>query len=379
MEINVQHPIYPSARLLRFPGNIPKRSTSADDFCQNQNNSPLQLSPNRRIHSANSVVNTASHLEFLNGPHKFFEPNQQQSFRESTKSNQQALVPFQSGSSGAFAFRLLKLDHRNEPLSNSRVSESVSHLHLPKTSDTSNNHFMETDITPPKLLRTELPRNIGTSSAQQMKIDRMYKAKLLRMEHELRYLKSKSRHDLSKSLPDLSMTGEVAALKMTISQLESEQIDTLRLALHFRDRFKQVSKENADLATRFLKISEMAESAEQKLAMAETARIKDLEEIELLKSRFAEALRDQEIQQQENLSRALSQSDERLETIKATLILAEKKAADSSARALHAESKLEDAMKKLYNFEMENKRIRDEKNRLEEEKKISVVTANFTS
>ncbi|VDN98730.1 unnamed protein product [Rodentolepis nana] len=175
------------------------------------------------------------------------------------------------------------------------------------------------------------------------------------------------------------MTGEIASLKMTISQLESEQIDTLRLALHFRDRFRQVYKENADLAKRFLKISEMSESAEQKLAMAENARIHDLEEIELLKSRFAEDLRNQEIQQRENLNRALNQCDERLETIKATLILAEKKAADSSARALHAESKLEDAMKRLYSLEMENKRLRDEKNRLEEEKKMSLLTANFTS
>lgn len=112
---------------------------------------------------------------------------------------------------------------------------------------------------------------------------------------------------------------------------------------------------------------------------AETARIRALEEIELLKSRFAEALRDQEIQQRENLNRTLNQSDARLETIKATLILAEKKAADSNVRAFHAESKVEEVMKKLFSFEMENRLLRDEINRLEEEKKISLVTANFTS
>ncbi|VUZ48891.1 unnamed protein product [Hymenolepis diminuta] len=192
-------------------------------------------------------------------------------------------------------------------------------------------------------------------------------------------LRSKSHHDLSRSLPDLSVTGEVSALKMTISQLESEQIDTLRLALHFRDRFKQVLKENADLASKFLEMSEIAELVKQRFAVAETARIHALEEIEILKSRFAEALRDQEIQQRENLNRALNQSDTRLETIKATLILAEKNAADSNVRAFYAESKLEEVMRQLNSSEVENRLLRDEINRLEEEKKISLVAANFTS
>lgn len=56
-------------------------------------------------------------------------------------------------------------------------------------------------------------------------------------------------------------------LSNIIIVFSSEQIDTLKLALHFRDRFKQVSKENADLASRFLEMSEVAELVKQRLAV----------------------------------------------------------------------------------------------------------------
>ncbi|VDO16367.1 unnamed protein product [Rodentolepis nana] len=172
------------------PETVLRRSTSIEVFCQDQNNSSPQISPNRRIHSANPVLNTVSplesidpsFLEFLPGSHKSFEPNQPESSHESLKSNQQASVPFQSGNSGAYEFRLLKnihvnqhfsfllkLDHRNDPPSISRVPESVPHLlHLAKIPDTSNNHLMEGDISPPKLLRTELPTNVEEPSAQKV-------------------------------------------------------------------------------------------------------------------------------------------------------------------------------------------------------------------
>ncbi|VDL16452.1 unnamed protein product [Hymenolepis diminuta] len=374
METDVQQSRYPTGRFFRFPVT---RSYSAGGLCKNQNASLPEILQNRRIRSATSVSNIDSEgppfLRLSIDSHKLLELNQQGSTRESPKFNQRDFISPQSGSSGNYGFRLLKV--------NLELSLIIK---------------MKVEITPPNPLRPELLKNVETLNAQQvglmcyfiiirnisyfkMRLEQMYKAKLARMSNELRYLRSKSHHDLSRSLPDLSVTGEVSALKMTISQLESEQIDTLRLALHFRDRFKQVLKENADLASKFLEMSEIAELVKQRFAVAETARIHALEEIEILKSRFAEALRDQEIQQRENLNRALNQSDTRLETIKATLILAEKNAADSNVRAFYAESKLEEVMRQLNSSEVENRLLRDEINRLEEEKKISLVAANFTS
>lgn len=104
-----------------------------------------------------------------------------------------------------------------------------------------------------------------------------------------------------------------------------------------------------------------------------------MEEADRLRNRFAVALRDQEIQQRENLNQALSQSDARLETVKAALLLAEKKAADSCCRALQLESNLEDALKKIHSLEVENRFLRDGKARVEQEKMISMATAHFTS
>lgn len=47
----------------------------------------------------------------------------------------------------------------------------------------------------------------------------------------------------------------------------SEQIDLMRLALRYRDRLKQVLKENAHMASKNLQLSEVAELAKRKLAV----------------------------------------------------------------------------------------------------------------
>lgn len=98
-----------------------------------------------------------------------------------------------------------------------------------------------------------------------------------------------------------------------------------------------------------------------------------------MRSSFAVALRNHEIQQRAALNHALNQSDARLDAIKATLLLAEKNAAESSAKALHSESQLAEAAKKLHALEVENKQLRDENILLSEEKRIALVTANFQS
>ncbi|KAM7535657.1 hypothetical protein Aperf_G00000093109 [Anoplocephala perfoliata] len=232
---------------------------------------------------------------------------------------------------------------------------------------------------PPSHLRLETPLNLEIQNDQLMRIERLYKAKLARMSDELRFLRSKSQFDTSQSLPDVSKANEVPALKMTIARMESEQIDLMRLALHYRDRLKQVLKENADMVSKYIELSEAAELAKRKLAMAESERIRALEEVEVLKSHFAEALRDHEVQQQGALNHALNQSDARLEAIRASLLLAEKNAAESNAKALHSESQLADSAKRLHAIEVENKYLRDENIRLIEEKKVALMTANFQS
>ncbi|VDM23542.1 unnamed protein product [Hydatigera taeniaeformis] len=62
------------------------------------------------------------------------------------------------------------------------------------------------------------------------------------------------------------MAGENSSLKLAIAQLEREQIDLLRLILHLRDRLKQVSKENVELATRAAQTRAAVETAKSQLA-----------------------------------------------------------------------------------------------------------------
>ncbi|KAL5962825.1 Laminin subunit beta-1 [Taenia solium] len=191
--------------------------------------------------------------------------------------------------------------------------------------------------------------------------------------------KKEGHYELSKSLPDVSMTGEVSTLKLAIAQLEREQIDLLRLILHLRGRLKQVSKENVELVSKVLEASAAVETAKRQLAIADAARDRAVEEMESLKIRFSDALRDHELQQREALCNTLNQSDTRLEVIRASLLLAEKKAAEASARAFHADSQLADLTKRFQAMEIENKCLREENTKLTEELKKSLATANMQS
>lgn len=101
--------------------------------------------------------------------------------------------------------------------------------------------------------------------------------------------------------------------------------------------------------------------------------------MESLKIRFSDALRDNEHQQRATLCNTLNQSDTRLEVIRTSLLLAEKKAAEASARASHAEAQLTDLKKRFQATETENKRLQEENTRLMEELKKSFAKANIQS
>uniref|UniRef100_A0A5K3EU67 HMMR_C domain-containing protein n=1 Tax=Mesocestoides corti TaxID=53468 RepID=A0A5K3EU67_MESCO len=112
---------------------------------------------------------------------------------------------------------------------------------------------------------------------------------------------------------------------------------------------------------------------------AELARDAALEEAELAKVRFTEALRDHEAKQREVLKKALNQSDTRLEVIKAALLLAEKNAAEASAKIDHLEEKLAEITMKLHKVEEENKVLKGVNAKLEEESKERVAAASLKS
>ncbi|VDM21952.1 unnamed protein product [Hydatigera taeniaeformis] len=112
---------------------------------------------------------------------------------------------------------------------------------------------------------------------------------------------------------------------------------------------------------------------------AEAARSRAEEEMESLKIRFSEALRDHESQQRAALHNTLHQSDTRLEVIRANLLMAEKKGAEASARASHAEAELIELTKRFRAMEAENKSLREEKTRLTEELKKSLAKADIQS
>nr|CDS19811.1 hypothetical protein EgrG_000197500 [Echinococcus granulosus] len=356
MNTSDRESLHPTVKLLRVTGEFVRRSQSTGSFYQNHSDLPPRYHQNRRSRSANSVL----HLPLQAPPHNA------SSFKPNSDLLQEQNYSAQDGGSEVYGVRLLRVTPESE---------------FPMT-------FRGSEVTPQQspLLQLEPPQRLDPPNfhlIRSRRMEQLYKAKIARVNEELRFFRAAAKrqghYELSKSLPDVSMTGEVSALKLTIAQLEREQIDLLRLVLHLRGRLKQVSKENVELASKAVEASEAAETSKRQLAMADAARGRAVEEMESLKTRFADALRDHELQQRAALSNTLNKSDTRLEVIKASLLLAEKKTAEASARASHVEAQLTDLTNRLQASEAENKCLREENRRLIEESKKSLASANIQS
>ncbi|KAL5108800.1 hypothetical protein TcWFU_003988 [Taenia crassiceps] len=349
MDTNDRTSLHQNVKLIRTAGEFVRRSQSMGGFYQNHVDLPRRHHQLRRSRSANSML----HLTLQAPPDdtSYYKPNSER------------ICSARDNGSEIYGVRLLRVTPNSEFPMAFRGLEVTSQ--------------------PPPTLQLNLPQRFDPPNSQLQRMEQLYKAKIARMSEELRFFRTTARkeghHELSKSLPDVSLTGEISALKLAIAQLEREQIDLLRLILYLRGRLRQVSKENVELATKAAEASAAAETVKRQLAIADAARNRAVEEVESLKTRFSDALRHHELQQKEALCNTLNQSDTRLEVIRASLLLAEKRAAEASARVSHAEDQLTDLTKRFQATDAENKCLREENTRLTEELKKSLAKASIQS
>ncbi|BHF72558.1 hypothetical protein SprV_0401562500 [Sparganum proliferum] len=249
-----------------------------------------------------------------------------------------------------------QLVERNS-LSERSLQESPAKLALNEFSRNSSEHAFQACSRCPKFLK------------DYERMEEMYKAKIARLNEELKFLQFRSIRFVDRELmPGLFSDNGMEGMKvdqespegwLLVSQIMRKNEDLTTLVTQLKHRVQCLAQSEAELMRKLSESIETAELAKVEKTKAEMTCQQLYLELDASRVRFEEALQEHADDQQRKLVEMLNHADTRLESVRATLMLSEGKTAEALARAEQATTEAEELRHRLEEAQRETKRLQE--------------------